>query len=111
MEMDHHCIFLNSCVGVNNMRHFLLMLSYLIVGCTYTMAACTCLLWQERVAVTSNWSRQVLDDCGPPEFSPPILCPFACCAKISLYLKLSGWCPHAGCWCPFCDRGISGSSS
>ena len=58
MEMDHHCIFLNSCVGLNNMRHFLLLLLYLTVGCTYTLAACSSVLWQERVAVMSNWSRQ-----------------------------------------------------
>lgn len=58
MEMDHHCIFLNSCVGLNNMRHFLLLLLYLIAGCTYTLAACSSVLWQERVAVRANWARQ-----------------------------------------------------
>jgi len=59
MEMDHHCIFLNSCVGLNNMRHFLLLLLYLITGCAYTLAVCSSLLWQERGVVKSNWGRQV----------------------------------------------------
>ncbi len=89
MEMDHHCIFLNSCVGVNNMRHFLLLLSYLITGCTYTMLACTSLLWQERLAVTSNWSRQVPDNHEFPHFPLITSCPSACCTKVSLDLMLS----------------------
>ena len=57
MEMDHHCIFLNSCVGLNNMRHFLLMLLYLIAGCAYTLVACVTLMWQERDAVKADWGR------------------------------------------------------
>ena len=57
VEMDHHCIFLNSCVGLNNMRHFLLLLVYLIIGCTYTLAACTSVMWLERGAVKTSWGR------------------------------------------------------
>ena len=57
MEMDHHCIFLNSCVGLNNMRHFLLLLLYLIAGCSYTLVACISLLLQERDIVKSSWGR------------------------------------------------------
>lgn len=28
MGMDHHCVWLNSCVGYNNLRYFLLMQLY-----------------------------------------------------------------------------------
>lgn len=40
MEMDHHCAFLATCVGRNNLRHFLLFLGWLVVGAAY-LAACT----------------------------------------------------------------------
>lgn len=40
MEMDHHCAFLATCVGRNNLRHFLLFLGWLVLGAAY-LAACT----------------------------------------------------------------------
>lgn len=34
-QMDHHCIWMNNCVGYNNYRTFLWTLIYLAVGCWY----------------------------------------------------------------------------
>mmetsp|Transcript_6284 Transcript_6284/g.6990 ORF Transcript_6284/g.6990 Transcript_6284/m.6990 type:complete len:454 (-) Transcript_6284:3916-5277(-) len=35
LQFDHHCVWLNNCVGYNNHRVFLLTLLYLSVGCWY----------------------------------------------------------------------------
>jgi len=33
--MDHHCIWINNCIGYNNYRTFLLSLIYLVIGCWF----------------------------------------------------------------------------
>jgi len=35
LQFDHHCVWLNNCVGYNNHRAFLLTLFYLNLGCWY----------------------------------------------------------------------------
>ena len=46
MDMDHHCFFLNKCVGRNNLKPFLLFLSWLLLGALYTIIAASSLLHQ-----------------------------------------------------------------
>lgn len=36
--MDHHCIWINNCIGYNNYRTFVLTLVYLVIGCWYGVA-------------------------------------------------------------------------
>uniref|UniRef100_A0AC34R0W7 Palmitoyltransferase n=1 Tax=Panagrolaimus sp. JU765 TaxID=591449 RepID=A0AC34R0W7_9BILA len=32
VDMDHHCIWLNNCVGAGNVRHFFLFIAFIAVG-------------------------------------------------------------------------------
>lgn len=38
-KMDHHCTWINNCVGGGNQRHFLLFLVYVSLHCTWTLIA------------------------------------------------------------------------
>jgi hypothetical protein len=35
LQFDHHCVWLNNCVGYNNYRAFILTLFFLTIGCWY----------------------------------------------------------------------------
>ena len=35
LQYDHHCIWLNNCIGYNNARHFILLLGFISMGCYY----------------------------------------------------------------------------
>lgn len=35
LRMDHHCPWVNNCIGYNNLRYFILSLSFLTIGCWY----------------------------------------------------------------------------
>jgi len=37
LQMDHHCIWINNCIGYNNYRTFILTLVYLVVGCWFAI--------------------------------------------------------------------------
>ncbi|KAJ9450927.1 Palmitoyltransferase PFA4 [Diplonema papillatum] len=35
VKMDHHCLFLNNCIGDRNMRHFVKYVGWVFVACAY----------------------------------------------------------------------------
>lgn len=54
--MDHHCIWLNNCVGVKNQKYFILFLFHTMIYCLMTLG------WQVLVIVLwfqSPWKYKV----------------------------------------------------
>ncbi|WIA18006.1 hypothetical protein OEZ85_009493 [Tetradesmus obliquus] len=47
VDMDHHCPFINNCVGRGNLRPFLLFLLWTILAAAYVLAMCSVLVWRE----------------------------------------------------------------
>ncbi|WIA38298.1 hypothetical protein OEZ86_001638 [Tetradesmus obliquus] len=47
VDMDHHCPFINNCVGRGNLRPFLLFLLWTILAAAYVLAMCSALVWRE----------------------------------------------------------------
>ncbi|KAG1694164.1 hypothetical protein DVH05_021820 [Phytophthora capsici] len=65
-EMDHHCPWINNCVGYNNYRHFWLLLMYIWVSCFYVAALSVRLFVKtittsSEVAETEGREKIVLD--------------------------------------------------
>lgn len=52
MDMDHHCFFLNNCVGRNNLKPFLLFLAWMLLGSIYLIGCLLFLMVQRRHAVS-----------------------------------------------------------
>ncbi len=40
VRMDHHCKWIGNCVGLFNMKHFLLFLIYCVILCFYSLGLC-----------------------------------------------------------------------
>ena len=48
MKMDHHCPWVNNCVGFYNYRFFCLFLLYLAAGCFFTAVSCAIPLFHDE---------------------------------------------------------------
>ncbi len=79
LQFDHHCVWLNNCVGYNNYRAFLLTLFYLNLGCWYGIA----MLYRpflQGLNTNGNWWNFFRDNIGIvlelPSVSTLISCAF-----------------------------------
>ncbi len=50
LKMDHHCPWINNCVGHLNHRHFFLYMVYMVLGCLFVMAFGFEIMWEELFA-------------------------------------------------------------
>lgn len=48
MDLDHHCLFLNNCVGRNNLKPFLLFLSWMLLGSLYAIICVLILVFKRQ---------------------------------------------------------------
>ncbi|CAF0801843.1 unnamed protein product [Adineta ricciae] len=61
-RMDHHCMFVNNCVGQNNQKYFILFTSYTCIISMYTLII---LYYHLTNCVATNWT-------ACPAWSPPM---------------------------------------
>ena len=61
LKMDHHCPWLNGCVGHFNHRYFYLYMVYTVLGCLFLMAFGLEILWYE-VFPTENHDLSITND-------------------------------------------------
>ena len=57
VEMDHHCPYINNCVGRGNLRHFLLFLFWVTVAMLYALPVMGLCIYSHR--------GQIMSVCAP----------------------------------------------
>ena len=60
--MDHHCPWLNGCVGHFNHRYFFLYMVYTVLGCLFLMILGFEILWHEVFPETTINDLEVNED-------------------------------------------------
>lgn len=51
--MDHHCPYINNCVGRGNLRHFLLFLFWVTVAMLYALPVMGLCIYSHRAQIMS----------------------------------------------------------
>ena len=58
LDMDHHCFFLDNCVGRNTSKPFLLFLGWSVIGSLYVVGGTLTLLMMRREQTMNYFSSQ-----------------------------------------------------
>lgn len=85
MLMDHHCSWINNCIGIENYRYFLLFILYLWVGVGYNL-----------ITIFSIWSHHVYKENSSMMnfivlFDFVLLCIMCGVNAWNWFLAMSGW--------------------
>jgi hypothetical protein len=57
LDLDHHCLYISSCVGAANDAAFAALLRWLLAGAAYSAAACAAMAWRRRRALWAHSAR------------------------------------------------------
>jgi len=83
MKMDHHCPWINNCVGHKNHKSFTLFLIFVVIGCSHAsviliMACLQHLFWDEGFLIIQIYEYEVI------QFNPNYLVAFCIATGLSV---------------------------